>query len=236
METEEKDLINNNAIQEEVAEKEQENAESEYADMSQEEQELRNKLAESLERERYLTLIYQQKEKQVKNLGKKYDTLKNQIWEQNKQERAEKTTIKLDSTLLREITTLKDKIQDRAHRIELLEKELDSHKSQSEMYQSRFKNMEEFQTSQKLSHENSHLENYLRSEYYKSSLDKIQALKQLAEQLGFEVERATVIKAELEEDKSRYDAHLKQVRSEFKKLQDENERLAEEADKRKNSM
>jgi len=47
-------------------------------------------------------------------------------------ERNEKTTIKLDSTLLREMTTLKEKIQDRAHRIELLEKELDSHKSQSE--------------------------------------------------------------------------------------------------------
>jgi len=27
----------------------------------------------------------QQKEKQVKNLTKKYDTLKNQIWDQNKQ-------------------------------------------------------------------------------------------------------------------------------------------------------
>jgi len=76
--------------------------------------------------------------------------------------------------------------------------------------------MEELQTYQKLSNENSHLENYLRSEYYKSTLDKIQALKQLAEQLGFEVERATVIKAELEEDKGKYDSHLKQVRSEFR--------------------
>ena len=76
--------------------------------------------------------------------------------------------------------------------------------------------MEELQTYQKLSNENPHLEAYLRSEYYKSSLDKIQALKQLAEQLGFEVERATVIKTELEEDKGKFEAHLKQVRSEFK--------------------
>lgn len=76
--------------------------------------------------------------------------------------------------------------------------------------------MEELQNYMKLSNENPHLETYLRSEYFKGSLDKIQALKQLAEQLSFEVERATVVKNELEEDKGKYDAYLKQIRTEFK--------------------
>ena len=84
------------------------------------------------------------------------------------------------------------------------------------MYHQRFKNMDELQNYQKLSNENPHLEAYLKSEYYRSSLDKIQALKQLAEQLSFEIDRATAVKTELEEDKGRFDLYLKQVRSEFK--------------------
>ena len=83
-------------------------------------------------------------------------------------------------------------------------------------YHQRYRNIEEFQNYQKLANENPHLENYFRSEYYKSSLDKIQALKQLAEQLGFEVEKVTAIKGELEDDKAKFDSHLKQVRSEYK--------------------
>lgn len=105
-----------------------------------------NKVYLIKERERELTLVFQQKEKHVKGLTKKYESLKNQLWEQAKKgrvldyktlikrilERATATGVKIDSNLFREITMLKDKIQDKAHRIELLERELDSHKNQAE--------------------------------------------------------------------------------------------------------
>jgi hypothetical protein len=84
------------------------------------------------------------------------------------------------------------------------------------MYQTRYKNVEELQTYQKLLSENPHLESYLRTEYYKTSLDRIQALKQLAEQLAFEIDKANAIKSELESDKAQMDSFIKKLRSEFK--------------------
>jgi hypothetical protein len=84
------------------------------------------------------------------------------------------------------------------------------------MYHNRFKNVEELQMYQKLSGENPHLESYLRSEHSKAMGDRIQALKQLAEQLSYEIDRATAIKTELENDKSQFDSYIKKLRSEFK--------------------
>ena len=87
------------------------------------------------------------------------------------------------------------------------------------MYPQRYKGAEEpqnLQNYQKLSGENAHIENYLRTEHFKKSLDKIQALKLLSEQLGFEVDKAMKIKSELETDKSQHDAYFKKLRDEYK--------------------
>ena len=42
------------------------------------------------------------------------------------------------------------------------------------------------------------IENYVRSETYRASIDMIQSLKQSAEQTTIEIERTSAIKAELE--------------------------------------
>ena len=64
--------------------------------------------------------------------------------------------------------------------------------------------------------ENAHIENFLRTEHFKKNLDKIQALKLLAEQLSFEVDKAAKLKSELETDKSYFDMYMKKLRDEYK--------------------
>lgn len=61
---------------------------------------------------------------------------------------------------------------------------------------------------QKFAKENVIMDNYMRSEYFKTSPDIIQALKLLIEQLTHETERATAVKEELELEAKQYNETL----------------------------
>lgn len=88
--------------------------------------------------------------------------------------------------------------------------------SQDGHFHARSKGADELLNYQKLATENPFLETHIRTEFYKSSLDTVQALKQLAEHLMYEIEKATAIKSELENDKALFDAYLKKLRNEYK--------------------
>ena len=60
------------------------------------------------------------------------------------------------------------------------------------------------------------IENYVRSETYRASIDMIQSLKQSAEQTTIEIERTSAIKAELDNEKIQFEENLKKLRNEYR--------------------
>lgn len=69
---------------------------------------------------------------------------------------------------------------------------------------------------QKFAKENNIMDNYMRSEYFKSSSDIIQALKLLIEQLNHDTERTAAFKEELELETKQYSETLNNLMAQNK--------------------
>jgi len=133
---------------------------------------------------------------------------------------------------------MKTKLAEKNNRISFLDKEMENFNRSRSDETSTFANkyMPNWTEYSKYANENQILENYIRSESYRASLDMIQSLKQTIEQISYETEKVTTIKTELETEKSQFDETLRKLRLENRQFKDENEKLLEELEKRKSAV